>query len=86
MGMILAFCRCSVGLEEVTAKRPLTYIFADSAIGDLRNYGIHALGEKQSALTLNEPAFIKKGIYSAGVQRQYIGTAGRIENSQIGVF
>ena len=29
---------------------------------------------------------IKKGIESAGVKRQYSGTAGRIENSQVGVF
>lgn len=37
-------------------------------------------------LIVDETGFLKKGIHSAGVQRQYSGTAGRIENSQIGVF
>ncbi len=37
-------------------------------------------------LVLDETGFVKKGGKSAGVQRQYSGTAGRIENCQIGVF
>ncbi len=37
-------------------------------------------------LVLDETGFIKKGHASAGVQRQYSGTAGRIENCQVGVF
>ena len=37
-------------------------------------------------LIVDETGFLKKGVHSAGVQRQYSGTAGRIENSQIGVF
>src|SRR5215468_4348592 len=32
------------------------------------------------------PGLLKKGTRSAGVQRQYSGTAGRTENCQIGVF
>lgn len=42
-------------------------------------------GERGS-LIIDETGFIKKGSHSAGVKRQYSGTAGRIENSQIGVF
>jgi SRSO17 transposase len=37
-------------------------------------------------LILDETGFVKKGQHSAGVARQYSGTAGRIENCQIGVF
>ena len=59
---------------------------ADSAIVDLQKYVVRALGKKQSALILDETGFLKKGVHSAGVQRQYSGTAGRIENSQVGVF
>ena len=59
---------------------------ADTAITELQIYVAKTLGKKQSALILDETGFIKKGIHSAGVQRQYSGTAGRIENSQIGVF
>jgi SRSO17 transposase len=35
---------------------------------------------------IDESGFLKKGLHSAGVARQYSGTAGRIENCQIGVF
>jgi SRSO17 transposase len=34
----------------------------------------------------DETGFLKKGVKSAGVQRQYSGTAGRIENCQLGMF
>jgi SRSO17 transposase len=44
------------------------------------------LGDADAVLVLDETAFPKKGDHSAGVQRQYSGTAGRIENSQVGVF
>ena len=37
-------------------------------------------------LVIDETGFVKKGAKSAGVQRQYTGTAGRVENCQIGVF
>jgi SRSO17 transposase len=37
-------------------------------------------------LVVDETGFLKKGSKSAGVARQYSGTAGRIENSQVGVF
>lgn len=39
-----------------------------------------------TGLILDDTGFLKKGITSAGVQRQYSGTAGRTENCQIGVF
>jgi SRSO17 transposase len=37
-------------------------------------------------LIVDETGFLKKGGKSAGVQRQYSGTAGRVENCQVGVF
>ncbi len=44
------------------------------------------LGNSGAVLVVDETGFLKKGDKSAGVQRQYSGTAGRIENSQVGVF
>jgi SRSO17 transposase len=44
------------------------------------------LGDAQAVLVLDETGFLKKGDKSCGVQRQYSGTAGRIENCQVGVF
>jgi SRSO17 transposase len=53
---------------------------------DLRTYVIEHLGEVGGILAVDETGFLKKGKKSAGVARQYSGTAGRRENSQIGVF
>jgi len=53
---------------------------------DLRAYVIEHLGEAGGVLVVDETGFLKKGKKSAGVARQYSGTAGRLENSQIGVF
>ena len=59
---------------------------AEAVRDDLRNYVVEHLGEPQAVLVLDETGFLKKGTKSVGVQRQYSGTAGRIENCQIGVF
>lgn len=59
---------------------------ADAVRDDLRSYVVEHLGEPDGVLIVDETGFLKKGTKSAGVARQYSGTAGRIENSQIGVF
>src|SRR2546427_11678641 len=53
---------------------------------ELRSYVIEQLGEPGGIVVVDETGFLKKGKKSAGVARQYSGTAGRRENSQIGVF
>ena len=53
---------------------------------DVRDYVIEHLADPGGVLIADETGFIKKGTRSAGVQRQYSGTAGRTENCQIGVF
>jgi DDE superfamily endonuclease len=53
---------------------------------DVRDYVIENLGSPDGVLIADETGFLKKGVKSAGVQRQYSGTAGRTENCQIGVF
>jgi SRSO17 transposase len=59
---------------------------ADAVRDDLRAYVAEHLGDPDAVLVLDETGFLKKGGKSAGVQRQYSGTAGRIENCQVGVF
>src|SRR5689334_23931744 len=59
---------------------------ADQVRDDLRAYVVAQLGDADGVLVLDETGFVKKGTKSVGVQRQYSGTAGRIENCQIGVF
>jgi SRSO17 transposase len=53
---------------------------------DLRGYVAEHLGDPGGVLIVDETGFLKKGTKSAGVQRQYSGTAGRVENCQLGVF
>jgi SRSO17 transposase len=58
----------------------------DGVRDDLRAYVIEHLGDPDGVLVVDETGFLKKGTKSAGVKRQYSGTAGPIENCQIGVF
>ena len=59
---------------------------ADELRDDLRQYVVEQVGDTDAVLIVDETGFIKKGTHSAGVQRQYSGTAGRIENCQMSVF
>ena len=59
---------------------------ADAVRDDVRGYVVEHLGDRAGVLVVDETGFVKKGTKSAGVARQYSGTAGRIENCQIGVF
>ena len=59
---------------------------ADAVRDDLRTYVVDRLGEPDGVLIVDETGFLKKGAKSVGVQRQYSGTAGRVENCQVGVF
>jgi len=59
---------------------------ADAVRDDLRDYVIDAFADPDATLILDETGDLKKGVHSVGVQRQYTGTAGRIENSQVAVF
>jgi SRSO17 transposase len=58
----------------------------DGVRDDVRGYVAETLGDAGGVLIADETGFIKKGTRSAGVQRQYSGTAGRTENCQVGVF
>src|SRR5207249_292185 len=59
---------------------------ADAVRDDLRRYVVEHLRDPQAVLVIDETGFLKKGTKSVGVQRQDSGTAGRVENCQIGVF
>ena len=59
---------------------------ADAVRDDLLGYVTEHLGHPGGVLVVDETGFLKKGAMSVGVARQYSGTAGRIENSQVGVF
>ena len=69
-------------------QRVLSHVLWDEeAARDLcRDHAVERLGAEGAVLVLDETGFVKKGGHSAGVARQYSGAAGRIENSQVGVF
>lgn len=78
-------------LGEVTPDRMQNLIrrgrYSSDIIRDVtREYIVDNLGEGEGVLIVDDTGFIKKGDKSCGVQRQYTGTAGKIENCQIGVF
>ena len=58
----------------------------DAVRNELRTYISEHLGDPKAVLVIDETGFLKKGRQSAGAARQYRGTAGRIENCQMGVF
>ena len=59
---------------------------ADAVRDDLRGYVVDHLGDPEAVLVLDETGDLKKGTQSVGVQRQYTGTAGRVENAQVAVY
>ena len=59
---------------------------ADAVRDELIGYVGEHLGGPGGVLVVDETGFLKKGAKSCGVARQYSGTAGRIENCQVGVF
>ncbi|MCG5446144.1 IS701 family transposase [Micromonospora sp. NIE79] len=59
---------------------------ADAVRDDIRTYVVDHLGDEEAVLVVNETGDLKKGTATVGVQRQYTGTAGRIENAQVAVY
>jgi len=57
---------------------------ADAVRDDLRGYVVDHLADPGAVLVVDETGDLKKGVHTVGVQRQYTGTAGRIENAQVG--
>lgn len=58
----------------------------DGLRDDLRGYVVEHLGDPDAVLVVDETGDVKKGTRTVGVQRQYTGTAGRIENAQVAVY
>ncbi len=56
----------------------------DRVRDDVRDYVAEQLGDRDGVLIADDTGFLKKGTQSAGVQRQYSGTAGQTENCQVG--
>ncbi|HEX8934550.1 MAG TPA: transposase, partial [Pseudonocardiaceae bacterium] len=58
----------------------------DGVRDDLRHYVVGHLGDPAAVLVVDETGDVKKGTSTVGTQRQYTGTAGRIENAQVAVY
>jgi SRSO17 transposase len=71
------------GMQHLLAKAVWD---TDRVCDDLRNYVVEHLGEPDAVLVVDETGDLKKGVHTVGAQRQYTGTAGRIENAQVAVY
>ena len=58
----------------------------DGVRDDLRAYLVENLGDPEAVLVIDETGDLKEGTQTVGVQRQYTGTAGRVENAQVAVY
>jgi SRSO17 transposase len=58
----------------------------DGVRDDLRDYVVEHLGDPAAVLVVDETGDVKKGTATVGTQRQYTGTAGRVENAQVAVY
>jgi SRSO17 transposase len=79
----------AVGDKTPDATQRLLYSSkwdADAARDELQGFVIEQFGDVNGIGVVDETGFLKKGEKSAGVQRQYSGTAGKTENCQLGVF
>lgn len=59
---------------------------ADRVRDDLRAYVVEQFADPHAVLAIDETSFPKRGRRSAGVQVQYCGTTGQVQNCQVGVF
>jgi len=74
---------CPDGMQHLLSRAVWD---ADAVRDDLRGYVVDHLGDPGAVLVVDETGDLKKGVHTVGVQRQYTGTAGRIENAQVGVY
>src|SRR5258708_9606167 len=74
---------CPRGTQRL---RRSAVVDTDGLRDDLRAYVVGHLGDPGAVLVIDETGDVKKGVKTVGVQRQYTGTAGRIENSQVAVY
>jgi hypothetical protein len=71
------------GMQHLLARSAWDH---DGVRDDVRDYLVEHLGEDAAVLVIDETGDLKKGTATVGVQRQYTGTAGRIENAQVAVW
>jgi SRSO17 transposase len=53
---------------------------------DVRDYLVEHLADPEAVLVVDETGDLKKGSHTVGVQRQYTGTAGKVDNAQVAVY
>ena len=79
----------AVGDPDPQALQRLLYQVpwdADAVQKELQGFVVEAFGSPEGIAVLDESAFVKKGVHSVGVKRQWCGTLGKTENCQVGVF
>lgn len=75
--------RCPDGMQRLLNQAGWD---ADAVRDEVRSFVLEHLAADDGGLIVDATGFVKKGVRSAGVQRQYTGTSGKIDNCQLGVF
>ena len=71
------------GMQHLLARAVWDH---DGVRDDVRAYVVEHLGDPEAVLVVDETGDLKKGITTVGMQRQYTGTAGRVDNAQVAVY
>jgi SRSO17 transposase len=71
------------GMQHLLARAVWDH---DAVRDDIRDHVTKHLGDPEAVLVIDETGDLKKGTGTVGVQRQYTGTAGRVENAQVAVY
>jgi hypothetical protein len=75
--------RCPRGMQRFLSEAVWD---TEALLDDVRAWVVEFLGDPDAVLVIDETGDVKKGSFTVGTQRQYTGTAGRIENSQVAVY
>jgi len=75
--------RCPRGVQRFLSQAVWD---TEAVLDDVRAWVVEFLGDPDAVLVIDETGDVKKGSFTVGTQRQYTGTAGRIENSQVAVY
>jgi SRSO17 transposase len=75
--------RCPRGMQRFLSQAVWD---TEAVLDDVRAWVVEFLGDPDAVLVIDETGDVKKGSFTVGTQRQYTGTAGRIENSQVAVY
>jgi len=81
-----------IAIEAGLARKPIQFFVGsgkwddEAVMAELRTHVREGLAEPEGVVVIDPSGFPKKGTQSCGVDRQWCGRLGKVDNCQIGVF